>query len=315
MSRESHLPIDRVKLSKGLKIELNKILLRPKSFFDERGIELLLGQEATEVDRAGQRVLLKSGTALNYDWLVIATGGAPRNFWPETRQMKNVFVVRGFDDAAALEKAVEAVGKPKILVIGSSFIGMEAAGTLVKSASELLVVGMEKVPFERVLGEKIGLAMQRLHEEKGVKFRMGVVIKSFEATQDGVCTHAVLSTGEKIPCDVVVLGVGVAPDTEFLKTSCSLERDGSLVVDEYTKVVGATNIFAVGDLARYPFHLPHGSKDPLVRIEHWNIASQHGRHAALAILGKPKAFTTVPYFWTSQYVTRPSWHLPRPPHN
>lgn len=223
---------------------------------------------------------------------------------------------------------MQAKGKPKVLIVGSSFIGMEAAAVLVKNSSDLTVVGMEKVPFERVLGERIGLAMQRMHEEKGVKFRMNVVIKSFEggrflplslihfyllrllifffflhiANENGECVAAVLTTGEKLPCDIAVLGVGVAPDTDFLKKSFQLEKDGSVVVDQYMAVVGAPGIYAAGDMARYPFHLPHGSKDPLVRIEHWNIASQQGRHAALAITGKPKALKIVPYFWTMQYV-------------
>lgn len=131
MSKEAHLPIDRVKLSKGLKVELDKILLRPKKFFEERGIELLLGkvrnllpfsfsssftpfflssffrpQEVVEVDRAQKKLLFRDATTVGFDQLIIATGGIPRNFWAETKQMKNIFAVRGISDAEGLEKGM-----------------------------------------------------------------------------------------------------------------------------------------------------------------------------------------------------------------
>lgn len=167
----------------------------------------MFAQEVIEVQREVQQLVFSDKTVLKFDSLLIATGGIPRNFWPETRAMKNIFVVRGVADAVGLEKAIEAKGKPRILVIGSSFIGMEAAAILVKSASELIVVGMEKVPFERVLGDKIGLAMQKMHEDKGVKFRMNVVIKSFEGLI-AVSPNPLGIFPLTMPCNVQLLRMG-----------------------------------------------------------------------------------------------------------
>jgi len=177
---------------------------------------------------------------------------------------------------------------------------MESASILVKNASTLTVIGMEKVPFERVLGVKVGEAMQKLHESKNVKFKMGAVVEKFESLDKENCHAIILKGGEKIECDIVVVGAGVAPATGFLKGSLDLEKDGSIVVDNTLKVKGTTNIFAAGDIARYPFHLHTGSSN-MVRIEHWNIAQQQGRVAAKNMLGQNIKFEQVPYFWTSVF--------------
>jgi len=301
ISKEGNVPIDRVKLSKSVKIEPAKIELRPLKFFKDHDIELFLNKEVSAVDPTQQTVSLNDGQVLKYDSLLLAPGGSPRNFWPSTKKMQNVFVVRGISDAQNLEKYIEEKPKSKILVIGSSFIGMEAAAILVPKCSSLTVVGMEAVPFERVLGNKIGLALQKLHESKGVKFTMGVVIKDFEVDDKGNAKAAVLASGQKIECDIVVLGVGVEPDTGFLKKSFPLEKDGSILVDQSLAVQGFKNVYAAGDAAKYPYHLPHGAESPYIRVEHWNVASQHGRAAALSMLGKTSPFKLVPYFWTAQY--------------
>eukprot|EP00732_Lithocolla_globosa_P003632 Lithocolla_globosa_v1_NODE_2993_length_1802_cov_15.983400.p1 type:complete len:575 gc:universal NODE_2993_length_1802_cov_15.983400:47-1771(+) len=301
ISRDSHVPIDRVKLSKGLKVELDKITLRDQTFFDDAHIELMLKEEVTKVDPKNQTVSVSSGSTIKYTNLLVATGGDPRFFWgPEAKALENVFLVRTIEDAKALERAFEEKVKPNVVVIGSSFIGMEAAATMVKSAETCTVVGMEKVPFERVLGPEIGAAMQTLHASKGVQFRMSATVEKFEA-QDNKATEIVLQGGERLPCDIVVVGAGVSPATGFLRDTLPLFKDGSVVVNEYLEVSGFDHIYAAGDIARYPYHLDNGTDSNSVRIEHWSVALQQGKIAARNILGKSTPFVTIPYFWTQMY--------------
>lgn len=253
VSKESVLPIDRIKLSKSTKFEVDKLLLRSPKYFDEAAIQVKLGTSATHLDTASQNITLSSGEKLHYDKLLIATGADPRNFWPNSAAMNNVVVLRGFDDAAKLEAAVAANPKPRIVTVGSSFIAMEAAATFVKTAESVVVIGMEKVPFERVLGEKIGAAMQKLHEEKGVQFKMNAVVDTFETADGGAsCSGLKLKTGEFIPADIVIIGAGVVPATAAFKTALNIEKDGSIVADEYLAVVGQQNIYIAGNFVSFP---------------------------------------------------------------
>jgi len=303
LSREATLPLDRVKLSKEKKIEVDKLLLRNQSHYDNAGIEISLNSEVESVNPQENSIKLKNGDSVKYDSLLLATGGDPRFFWGDAKRFNNVFLVRDASDAIALEKTVEAKPDSEIVIVGSSFIGMEAAASFVSRSKGVTVIGMEKVPFERVLGEKVGAVMQALHEEKKIKFRMNAVVDTFDE-ENGKCVSITLKSGEKLPCDVVIVGAGVMPATSFLKSTFQLERDGSVIVDKNLKVVGHNNIYAAGDIARYPYHLNcgHGEESgSLVRIEHWNVAQQHGRVAAKNMLGQNIPYEVVPFFWTTQY--------------
>jgi len=308
ITKEGHLPIDRVKLSKSLKAEIEKLLLKPESFYQENDIEVMLNTEVIEVNHVEQTVTLKDGQRIKYDSLLLATGSIPRNFWPANKSMKNVFFVRRVSDLNAIEKAVEAhANNAKIAVVGSSFIGMETAAMLAKQAASVTVLGSETVPFERVLGKDLGKFYQDWHESKGIKFIMSSVVNEFLANDQGNCRALKLTYGgqtTELETDIVILGVGAAPDTEFLKkssTSFNIQNDGSLLVDEKLAVVGIKNVYAAGDIARFPY--PYFSKGtPIIaRIEHWGVASQQGRIAAKNMLGKELSYHHVPYFWTAQY--------------
>lgn len=184
-------------------------------------------------------------------------------------------------------------------MIGSSFIGLEAAGAAAAKAN-VSVVGMDKVPFEKILGEDIGAALRKHHESKGVKFYLPAELSHFEPKSDNpkVVGSVELKDGTSIPADFVVLGVGVKPQTSYLQGTLELEKDGSVKVDEHLVIeqVKKGNAYAIGDIATY--------KDITVaqytRIEHWNVASNHARAVAHNIAVAPVPFDKIAIFWSAQ---------------
>jgi len=174
---------------------------------------------------------------------------------------------------------------------------MEIAAAISGKASSITVIGMEKVPFERVLGSELGAAMQALHESKGIKFQMQATLK--DVRHDGKTVSAVvLNSGEEIECDMICVGAGVVPTTSFIKGVELAKPDNSLLCDVFMKVEGADALYAAGDIARFPLKMLNNR---LARIEHWGMSLKQGQIAALSMLNKPTALDSVPYFWTGMY--------------
>ncbi|KAH8917208.1 hypothetical protein BT69DRAFT_1354933 [Atractiella rhizophila] len=301
--------IDRTKISKALITDPAKIMLRKNDFLEgELGVTLKLGKKADAIDFKSQ-VVKVGGEEVPYDKLIVATGGTPRTLPLPGASLSNIHVLRDIDDAVAITKGLpadEKGPKPNLVIVGSSFIGMELAVATAQKAT-VKVIGMEKAPFERILGVEVGNALRKVHESKGTKFFMEAGVDRFEAKPNDATKvgAVVLKSGEKIEADIVVLGVGVAPATEVLKASTTsggdrikFQQDGSVEVNEKLELVGVQNVYAIGDIATYP--------DPvsgeLNRIEHWNVASNMGRCAAFNI-ANPSAgqrFDKVPVFWSAQ---------------
>jgi len=169
---------------------------------------------------------------------------------------------------------------------------------------KIAVVGMEKVPYEFILGPQVGKAVQNLHEQNGIEFHLGTVVEKLTGNSEGRIEKAYLKSGAILDADLVIVGVGVAPETKYLHDYKEfLDRDGAITVDEFLRArkLGSdgNRPYAVGDLARFPYLLSSLRED--VRIEHWAVAQQQGRVAALNMLGKNVPFTDVPFFWTKQY--------------
>lgn len=227
----------------------------------------------TSVDFSQKFVSTKSGSQIPYTKLVLATGGTPRVLpLPGFKELKNIFTLRTVDDVKAILAAVGEEKGKKVAIVGSSFIGLEVGNALSKGNS-VTIIGMEKAPLERVMGEEVGRIFQKLLEKNGLKFYMGASVKSATPSKnDSQAVGAVqLEDGTSIEADFVILGVGVAPATEYVKDnkSLTLEKDGSLRVDENFQVVGLEDVFAIGDIATYPYHGPGGNGSP-TRIEHWS---------------------------------------------
>ena len=246
----------------------------------------------------------KSGKTVPYTKLVLATGATPR--WLPLPGLKgdlgNVFLLRSIPDAQGILDSVGDNGK-KVVVVGSSFIGMEVANCLAGKGNTVNVIGMENAPMERVMGEKVGKIFQGLLEKSGVKFHLGASVdKATPSSSDSSKVGAVhLKDGTSLEADLVILGVGVAPSTELLKeaSGVQLNKDGGVITDESFAVKGLSDVFAIGDIASYPYHGPGGNGTP-VRIEHWNVAQNAGRSVAHTLNNpgsKPKPF--IPVFWSA----------------
>lgn len=303
ISKEGYQPIDRTKLSKALLADVSKAAWRQKEFYKDASIDIL-EDEAQSVDFSSKKVSTKSGKTYDYTKLVLATGGTPN--WLPLDGLKgdlgNVFLLRTLADTQNIVKAVGDNGK-KIVVVGSSFIGMEVGNCLAGMKNDVTVIGMEEEPMERVMGKKVGKIFRGLLEKNGVKFKMGASVeKATPSKSDSSKVGAVhLKDGTTLEADLVIEGVGVKPATEYLKgnSSITLEKDGSLKTDESFAVNGLKDVYAIGDIATYPYHGP-GGNGAAVRIEHWNVAQNAGRSVANSINNpgaKPKPF--IPVFWSA----------------
>ncbi|KAF4973270.1 hypothetical protein FZEAL_9369 [Fusarium zealandicum] len=301
ISNEGYYPIDRTKLSKALMTDASKLAWRDKAWYDDGAVEWI-EDEVTDVNFSDRFVTTNDGKKVAYTKLVLATGGTPKKLPLQGfKVLDNIFTLRSVHDTRKIVNAIGDKGK-KIVVVGSSFIGIEFA-VAASSDNDVTVIGMENVPLERVLGEKVGAGLLKALEGKGVKFYMGASVdKADPSTSDPSKVGAVaLKDGTKLEADLVVLGVGVSPATEFLRNNkiIRLEDDGSLKTDDNYSVVGLKDVYAIGDIATFPYHGP-GGDGKYVRIEHWNVAQKAGRIVANHIVN-PSIATEhfIPIFWSA----------------
>ncbi len=305
ITRETHTPYDRTKLSKGYlagDAGDDALRLRDGSFYDARAIETWTDRVVTALDPDARTVSFEDGEDVAYDAALVATGGLPRRLDLPGADLDGVLLLRSWHDAQTLVK--RAQGARSVAVIGTSFIGMESAASLNGDDRQVTVIGRDGTPFENVLGAEVGAVFQRAAQDKGIAFRLGADVQRVEtvASDPDAGTprrlRVVLAEGEPVEAELVVMGVGVTPATEFLKGADFRRDDGGLVVDETLRAV--PGLFAAGDVAAFPG--AHGT----VRIEHWRLAQQHGRTAARNMLvdadptAVPHAFDGVPYFWSGQ---------------
>ncbi len=243
----------------------------------------MVRQAATAIDLAAKRVRLADGATLPWDALLIATGSEPIRLPIPGAELGHVHTLRTLADSRAIAAGV--ADQTPVVVIGASFIGLEAAAALRVRGAAVTVVGPEAVPLARVLGDEVGAFVQRVHETNGVQFRLGR--KPARITADEV----VLDDGTAVPARLVVMGVGVKPRTE-LAAAAGLPIDRGVVVDNELRA--APGVWAAGDIARYPWD------GELVRIEHWQVAVRHGQAAARAMLGGAPQ-RDVPFFWSQHH--------------
>lgn len=292
-TREADLSYDRTELSKTYLADpdASRPTIRDEGFYAGAGIEVWTNSEVIELDVSSHTVACEQQTPLAFDKVLIATGGVPRKLGAEGEDLGNIFTLRSLADCERLRDA--AGGAETAVVVGAGFIGMEVAAALTERGVKVTVVAPEAVPFERVLGERIGRMYQRAHEDRGTAFRLGAGVERFEGEGDAV-RRVVLQDGRRVDADMVVVGVGVRPATSFVR-GVQTNRNGS--IDVGTDFSAGRDVFAAGDVARFP---DWRTGEP-IRIEHWRLAQQHGRCAARGMLGQGATFADVPFFWTSQH--------------
>ncbi|MDQ1397307.1 MAG: hypothetical protein QOG64_2566 [Acidimicrobiaceae bacterium] len=257
-------------------------------------LDLRLGTRATALDLRARELTLDDGERLAFDGLVLATGAAPRML-PGTPKLDGIHVLRTLDDCLALRQAFES--QPHVVVIGAGFIGSEVASTARQLGLPATVLEALPVPLERAIGAEMGMICAALHGRAGTDLRLGVGVSGFLGTQK--VEAVLLVDGSRIEAEVVVVGVGVAPATEWLAGS-GLTIDNGVVCDDRCRAIGGDGrVVAAGDVARW--HNPRFGGD--MRVEHWTNAVEMGQAAAHSLLHGDAAppFAPVPYFWSDQY--------------
>jgi 3-phenylpropionate/trans-cinnamate dioxygenase ferredoxin reductase subunit len=291
VSDEVHLPYDRPPLSKEvLRSEVDDVTLKPREFYDEQNITLRLGSAATSLDTTARTVTLDDGTTLGYRELVIATGLVPLRI-PSFPDLEGIRVLRSFDESLALRSHASAARHA--VVVGAGFIGCEVAASLRGLGVEVVLVEPQPAPLAAVLGEQIGELVARLHRAEGVDVRTGVGVADVRGHEH---VESVLLTDDaEVTADLVVVGIGSKPATEWLDGS-GIDVDNGVICDAAGRT-SAPNVWALGDVASW--------RDPTghqVRVEHWSNVAEQARVAVPAMLGQdaPSA-VVVPYFWSDQY--------------
>ncbi|QXQ14513.1 NAD(P)/FAD-dependent oxidoreductase [Skermania piniformis] len=292
---EDHPPYDRPPLSKDvLRGERDDTALKPADFYAEQRIELALGVPAIGVDPTAQTVKLADGSTLDYDELVIATGLTPRRI-PDLPDLAGVHVLRTLDDAWAVR--ADAATARRALVVGAGFIGCEVAASLRERGLEVVLVEPQPAPLASVLGARIGMLVGRLQQAEGVDLRCGVGLAALSGA--GRVAAAELTDGSALDVDLVVIGIGSVPLTDWLADSgielVPADTGGGVRADAVGRT-GTEHVWTVGDVAAWT------RDDRTRRVEHWSNAGDQAKVLARALIGAElPAAKAVPYFWSDQY--------------
>jgi NADPH-dependent 2,4-dienoyl-CoA reductase/sulfur reductase-like enzyme len=292
VAAEEHLPYDRPPLSKQvLRGDIDQV---PFST-DWSAVDLRRGRRAVALHPDRRAVLLDDGEELGYDALVVATGAQPRRL--PGLAGDGVHVLRTLDDARGL--AADLRRTQRLAVIGAGFIGCEVAASARVMGADVTLIEVLPTPLARVLGTTVGREVADLHEKEGVELLTGVSV--VEARGDGDARELLLSDGRSVAAPVVLVGLGVTPDTAWLDGS-GVEVDDGVVCDA-TGRTSVDGVWAAGDVARWW----HPSYDAPVRLEHWTSAADQGAAVGRDIAGAGQPLDEVPYFWSDQYKTK--WQM------
>lgn len=281
-------PVDRPNLSKDFlagTAPAEWIPLRGDDFYAEHRIEHRRNTRVAAIDVQQRNVRLASGDVIPFGALVLATGAEPVRL--NIPGAERALVLRSLDDS---RRIVERAGSAKrAVVIGSGFIGLEAAASLRARGLEVHVVGREALPLEHVLGRELGELLRDVHVGKGVQLHLGTTPRAIE---EGA---VVLADGTRIEAELVVMGVGVKPRTE-LAEAAGIACDRGVLVDDHFRT-NVPGVFAIGDVARFP----DVRSNAAVRVEHWCVAEQHGLAVARTIAGRGSPYRRAPFFWSAHH--------------
>lgn len=297
LGAEIHLPYDRPPLSKTAltgSTPLDALTFRALEWFAETRVDVRLGVSALALDADHRRVLTTDGT-FDYDTLVIATGAKARTL-DGADQLGGVYTMRTRDDASNIQAAFQA--RPRVAIVGAGFIGAEVASSAHSHGLDVTVIEALAHPLARAVGEEAGRLCAALHEEAGVKLQCGVGVRRLLGDTD--VTGVELADGSVVPAELVVIGIGVSPNTEWLENS-TLDLSNGVVCDAYLRA-GAPGVYALGDLASWWNPL----FDEQMRVEHWTNTVEQAVSLARNIINPddPKPYSGVPYFWSDQYGRR-----------
>jgi 3-phenylpropionate/trans-cinnamate dioxygenase ferredoxin reductase subunit len=295
IGEESEPPYERPALSKGVLLgseAIDSTYCLPEAFYDERDVRLRLSTRVEAIAPAAQRLLLSSGEWLAYDQLLLCTGSRVRPL-PGAPEIAGIHYLRTLDDCRRLAPELKPGGR--LVVVGGGFIGLEVVSTAVKLGMSVAVVERQSSLLERVVPRGIAAAVERLHRRHGVTLHLGVAAAEILGGQR--VTGVRLADGSVIPADVVVIGIGIIPNTE-LAEAAGAESDDGLIVDERGQTT-LVNIYAAGDVTNHP--------NPILgcrlRLESWQNAQNQATAVARGMLGFSAPYAEVPWFWSDQFET------------
>jgi len=296
LASEERIPYLRPPLSKEFllgKADEDSVPVVPAGWYEENDVELLLGNPAVGIDARNRTVTLKDGRTLDYAKLLIATGAQPRHIPLPGIDLEGVLTFRTFEDSLRLQSLLRDGGK-HVVMVGSGWIGMELAAAARSYGNDVVLLGLEEIPLSAAIGPELGNYFRALHEENGVSFRLPASAAAIEG-KDGHASAVRTNTGEVLPADIVIIAVGVVPDTSLAETA-GLSLDNGVLVDSALRS-SAPDILAAGDVANalHPFTGEHH------RSEHWANALNGGKVAAKTMLDQNAALDVVPYFYTDQF--------------
>lgn len=293
---EARTPYDRPPLSKEVlrgEWEPEKVDLRRKGY-DDLALDMRLGKPAVRLDTQAQFVEIAGGEKVPYDALVLCTGTMPRRL-PNQPSLPGIFEIRTLDDSLAMREAMSK--KPRVAVVGAGFIGSEVAASCVKLGLTVTVIEALPVPLARNLGPVVGERFAELHRKHGVDLRLGAGVAAIEG--DGKVERVVLSDGSVVECDLLCIGIGVVPCTDWLAGS-GLAIDNGVVCDASLRS-SVPNVYAAGDVANWENPL-YGER---MRVEHWTNAVEQARVVVDNLMAapgtEPVVFSSAPMFWSDQY--------------
>lgn len=291
---EAHAPYQRPPLSKGLlsgKTTVDKLALRGPDFFSQNRIDLRLGQRAASFDAGAQTLTLQDGATLPYGWLALATGARCRPFDLPGSELAGVLNLRTLDDALKVVAAADAC--KRACIIGGGFIGLEVASALRTRGAEVTVVEAQPHLLSRSFPPAMSLFLENAHRSRGIDLRCGHGVRALHGAQGSV-SAVELNDGSRIECDLVVLGIGVVPNSE-LATQAGLDVQNGIVCDLLGRT-SAPRVLSAGDVARVT-----QADGAQLRLESIQAANDGARAAASVLVGREAPNTALPWFWSDQF--------------
>jgi 3-phenylpropionate/trans-cinnamate dioxygenase ferredoxin reductase subunit len=295
VGEEAERPYERPPLSKAYlrgEADRDSLYVHDEGFYAAHDIELRTSTPVRSIDPAGRRLELASGERIGYDRLLLATGSAPRRLAVPGADLDGVHYLRSRSDADAL--AAAAARAEHVVVIGTGWIGSEAAASLRQLGRQVTLVGPDTAPLARVLGPEVAGVYRDLHADHGVRLVLGARVAGFRG--HGRVEAVLTDHGDTIQGDLVLVGAGAVPRTGLAEAAGLPVRNGVLVNEEL-EAVGAAGVYAAGDVAA----AWHPGYQSYVRVEHWANALNQGPAAARNMLGTPTAYARLPYFYSDQY--------------
>ncbi|TQM64025.1 NAD(P)/FAD-dependent oxidoreductase [Humibacillus xanthopallidus] len=306
VTEEDRLPYERPPLSKGVlkgDDEVDSVFTHPEAWYADQDVELRLGDPATSLDADEHVVTLRSGESLSYEKLLLATGSSARALDAPGADLDGVLYLRELQESMALKEAF--ADGARVVIVGAGWIGLEVAAAAADAGCSVTVVEPQAAPLLGVMGEQVGGWFADLHRSHGVTFRFGEGVSRIEGTEraDAVVT----TTGERLPTDVVVVGVGITPNTG-LAQGAGLEVDNGIVTDARLRT-SADGVWAAGDVANWE----STTLGTHVRVEHWANANDGGLAAGRSMAGADVTYDPVPFFFSDQYDVGLEYagHVPR----